>query len=62
MIVYVVYSIKPPYLPVYVADTQKECAIFLGVSQRCLQKYLDKKSHVYCSHFFVRKVFILTDE
>ena len=62
MIVYVVYSIKPPYLPVYVADTQKECAEFMGVLPRCLRRYIDKKSHIYRSKFFVRKVFILTDE
>ncbi len=62
MIVYVVYSIEPPYLPLYVADTQKECADFIGVSLRCVQKYLDKKRHVYSGLYFIRKVFILNDE
>lgn len=62
MIVYVVYGIVPPYLPVYVADTQKECACFLGITPRCLMKYIDKKTHVYRSQYTVRKVFILTDE
>ena len=61
MIVYVVYDIKPPYLPVYVADTQKECARFLGVSRECLRLYIDRKSHFYCGMYTVRKVFILED-
>ena len=62
MIVYVVYSIEPPYLPLYVADTQKECADFIGVLPRCIRAYIDKKSHVYRGKYFVRKVFILNDE
>lgn len=62
MIVYVIYDIRPPFLPVYVADTQQECAKFLSLTTRCLRKYLDKKSHVYCSRYTVRKVFILNDD
>ena len=61
MIVYVVYSIKPPYLPVGVFDTRKECANFLQVDRMCIQKYIEKKSHVYRGKYTVRKVFILED-
>ena len=61
MIVYVVYDVKPPYLPVFVADTQKECSKFLGVTPQCIIKYIDRKSHVYCGRYTVRKVFILED-
>lgn len=61
MIVYVVYSIKPPYLPVFVADSQKDCAEFLGVTTQCIRLYIDRKSHVYSGSYTVRKVFILED-
>ncbi len=60
MIVYVVYSIKPPYLPVGVFDTQKECAEFMNVDTSCIRLYVKDKKHIYRGKFFIRKVKIDT--
>ena len=60
MIVYVVYSVTYPYLPVGVFDTQKECAEFMKVDTSCIRLYGKDKKHIYRGKYRIRKLKIDT--
>ncbi len=61
MMVYVIYSIDYPYLPVAVFDTQIECAKYLRMSAYGLNKYIKDSTHVYRSKYLVIQVFLEED-
>ena len=60
MIVYVVYSVIYPYLPVGVFDTQNECAEFMLVDTSCIRLYIKEIKHVYRGKYRLRKLKIDT--
>ena len=61
IVVYVIYSIEYPYLPVGVFDKQSECAAFLGLTARVINMYINHPDHIYCGKYLIQKVFLEED-
>ena len=58
MIVYVLYSIKYPYLPIDIADSLKEVSLRWNIPYKTLCNYSSDEKHVYRASFTLCKVAI----
>ena len=57
-VIYVLYSLHSPYLPVDFADTLQEISIRYNIPLKTLRNYCGDEKHVFRSSFTIAKVLI----
>ena len=56
--VYMLYSVKYPYLPIYCAESLIEISKVFGVGLDTLYNYHKDKKHVFSRRFTIEKVYL----
>lgn len=61
MKIYVLYSLKSPYLPIDFADTLQEISNRYNIPLKTLRNYCHDENHIYRASFTIAEV-IIDDE